>query len=1611
MGKELIWPFKKKAVAQLNGFANDHVELGVHDAEPVILINGIPVDALYDNEHIKQFLRNNINLWNERINVILYDESNAPIDYGYLTYSPEDDAYDLWLEDAGQIIAPQTAQTQNTLQQGPAGLNLQGATDLPENQNALTDISKYDNAQIDYQLKSKWSPFFKGKREEKRQRASELATNLVRNTSARLENLQEKAKANEKKYEEKALQIKATIQNTIVADAEKIQKRTDDLKIKFREEGTKQKQELLRYYYGSLTVIDVNTEKQKKQLQQSYEDAITILHSDRNTQKTEISLVYKEFKNDIELIIGDYQKTFNEKAQERADIYTSDKKLDDRLGVLKGKAATNMAKEYSIGIKNIGNEQITEKKQELLTISAELDQDVFEGEKGLKNIYEEAVAALNRKALEDKAQALQIKQDNERKVDQFVASKQAELDTELSAYYRSLEQLQKDNYRLIDEAVSTLVKNEYDLVNQTIGTVGQRLDHFVQEENTTKRPKAKKLVEKITTLRSDVNPELSNASNTLNGGVENGLKKIEHVQGVADAALKLATDESTKKINGIEKTDFPKELKKLFEVLKNKQLDKRTQHLRDIIKKNNRTSAKLYKAEEEVFNTVENKLTEARVDNLERLYKLEHRKESIVYDFFVDMDAAERKAANDYEQLVKDLHRRADKIRKASAGAGTYEVMFKNALHGLTEDQLEHLGEIYKKKYGESITSVIFGETKQSGEIDERFYLLELYKSGYIKNVTGTYYKRASITASKDHPIDGDNVSFDLEYQDYHYDSNNPHRVRAKWVVVRYDEWGYPLETVYEEGDWSYPYFSHTFEKAGHYKIAAHVYDNYGDYDEDYEFFYIDYYVHDLGQETKDDAQEAFKGQSNTTGEDVVAFESMLAETRSIAAKYVDKKLYQSWVEAHAEVITYEIVKKKGTASDRKEKLKVLKQKLASFYMHFYNVVVAFDKPPPYNNKRQGVTNRYIKSQTLKWYMQSLFYVHKPSVRSSKTRKPTKEPTNYFNAPVVSSYYNVLKAFDLYLHSKALQHKDELEEEDLEQLDGLVDVSQLAQSVASLYQQYDKVYKVKAVFYPEEYRMVDGKLAPKGNGHQLFMYLYYDRGSWYLHQITGAKQHPINVMEGSANAPFKALFWELDSKLRFPKGVVQYEIEGFQPNFVRTHAYETWSDWLGKWGFFIVLAGLVATIVFPPAASVLIYSGTALSAASTIMDMVEKDQHNLLKPGEVAIGVTSIIADFATLGAGSFKAIAKGSKFLSAFPQFAGKGQVLLRLSEKSMKVGKSLTKLAVGAELLSFAMFSLDTLKKFNEINNSTMPDDERDIARQRLLTHLFIAGGLTFISIPGYKKDLKGDGGGGTQFDNWMWKQGIDMDDIERQIRANKKKIENAQKKKEQAWDDFHNERKGNKVVGAGNTAAYTGAEYVFLGKAVHKVVKMGWALAKVGKANLDELITLLKAEQHINKLSKNIDLDNLPRSQREALEKILTDAKRQYRAMRKTRGKKLPQFVKDMTKSQKLVEGDLLTKGVHVTVNVGNIPIELSARPTKAGKVRFESAFPGQDTTNRAYKEAMKQAEEAIMYKDFRNWLLKHADAGKVYASGYPLNSSKRKRLNEFEELINVLNDMEL
>lgn len=281
--------------------------------------------------------------------------------------------------------------------------------------------------------------------------------------------------------------------------------------------------------------------------------------------------------------------------------------------------------------------------------------------------------------------------------------------------------------------------------------------------------------------------------------------------------------------------------------------------------------------------------------------------------------------------------------------------------------------------------------------------------------------------------------------------------------------------------------------------------------------------------------------------------------------------------------------------------------------------------------------------------------------------------------------------------------------------------------------------RVLAVFHPDEkFETEQGYVAEV----PLVLYCWKEDSTWYLENITnpGKPYHVTAEAEPGEAGPPRALFQKLDDPDRLPAGVVHYDLPGGLAGEVRTTDGLTWAKFFAYLG--LGLAGLGLTLATFGTGTVAV-AGAWVLAASAIagsvsagIDLADKAQHGDLDATSATLNIAQIVAGLAgaTAIASGRIALAAGNAPVGA--RWAGNWA---RLAVMANRAYVPATSLAAGADVLSFAVISVETAKQLDEIEARTGDDPAaRARAKLLLLSQVAALGGLTALSVKGSLPNL---------------------------------------------------------------------------------------------------------------------------------------------------------------------------------------------------------------------------------------------------------------------------------
>ncbi len=267
--------------------------------------------------------------------------------------------------------------------------------------------------------------------------------------------------------------------------------------------------------------------------------------------------------------------------------------------------------------------------------------------------------------------------------------------------------------------------------------------------------------------------------------------------------------------------------------------------------------------------------------------------------------------------------------------------------------------------------------------------------------------------------------------------------------------------------------------------------------------------------------------------------------------------------------------------------------------------------------------------------------------------------------------------------------------------------------------------KVNATFYPEAETKDFRQGGEKGRddwseGIALDLYLWHDTesGEWVLEDFSTVEEHKENRAKGSADSPVPAaLFEELNSKLRFPKGALYYRCpDEASYRILRTTEPMTVADWLRT----VAIAGLMIGLAVAsggtsiPAQVIMIGSAVAMAGAE-VADMVEESQQGMLTTERVVVHSAMIASCILGSTTGALGMLEKVGK-----------------LGAMGGRVARVVAGLQVGADGVCVAVFTKEAFEGLK-----AAADDPEGVTFTRLLA-FFLQMGMNGLMLYGMKGSM---------------------------------------------------------------------------------------------------------------------------------------------------------------------------------------------------------------------------------------------------------------------------------
>jgi hypothetical protein len=245
-------------------------------------------------------------------------------------------------------------------------------------------------------------------------------------------------------------------------------------------------------------------------------------------------------------------------------------------------------------------------------------------------------------------------------------------------------------------------------------------------------------------------------------------------------------------------------------------------------------------------------------------------------------------------------------------------------------------------------------------------------------------------------------------------------------------------------------------------------------------------------------------------------------------------------------------------------------------------------------------------------------------------------------------------------------------------------------------------------------------------------YVYREGTAWNLVDLTTPKKEKITTETGGSETELPLeLFDRLNTRLRFPKGRLYWEMPDGSIRVLVTTEPWSLSDWLQWVGLGLAVLGITAATLGAGTPATLLLVGSALAGAgAAAADITEKSSVGVLTPTDVLIDAITIIGSLAAAGGtAAGRVIVSGAFKTGSAARFATylDARVYLPL------VGVNLV-----ADAANFIVASYAAMREYREVAASG-DGQARDLALRRLVMQLLVTGGMTLLAVKGNIADFR--------------------------------------------------------------------------------------------------------------------------------------------------------------------------------------------------------------------------------------------------------------------------------
>lgn len=528
------------------------------------------------------------------------------------------------------------------------------STQVQTANNLDADLTDYSAGTVDY-IARKHFIFGKKKKEEKRAEASRRATEKMQEAAQRIEDAIQQANDYKKALEEDLSLYTADLNNDLIADAQAKEQQTFDCIADIKSNALAAKDRILRYYYGSNTVIDNNTQDRKDHLDAYVTEIKAKLLQMSKDQNDDINALYEQFQADVKsfaegldaeaVTIG--QTRINE---HRDANYTSHYFEEDIINAV-GETTNNVRGEIynkasEVNVASMGWEGDEEGEA---TGAYKSSVDNINGYNqaiaGIDRIHQATNAMLDSKASANKAIARSKRTTYENMIDVLTQLTIESQMNALDAYYAKLDQFgitkEAALQNLYNNSITRLEESTAEMTSQS----RQKLDDFKQTQSGQKTPRKKKFEQDLLDLEAGMAPLVSQLNTDIESAQVQNDEALNALVAEMNKEFKAMSESGTASISKVHGTSLEQ-----IEALKQEGIEEQLQHRRDHL--NNIIRAvrdKKTKMDQYVTDLAEEYATE-----LERLeVDLEQRLENFKKEAQAILDGLDQKIT-DAEEVVEE---------------------------------------------------------------------------------------------------------------------------------------------------------------------------------------------------------------------------------------------------------------------------------------------------------------------------------------------------------------------------------------------------------------------------------------------------------------------------------------------------------------------------------------------------------------------------------------------------------------------------------------------------------------------------------------------------------------------------------------------------------------------------------------------------------------------------------------------------------------------------------------------------------------------------------------------------------------------------------------------